>query len=533
MPQLLDDQRERAGRHAWADALEQARLRHGHITKQELARRCGISRAQLDKYASGAVTPPGKHLSAFAEALGFEFWEQLALLGWLTEEDAAQARRLRVETARLEIYRDLQSLLQMDQEVHDVTPAARLASVLIEDGWTVRHQTAWRGDRVPVAFADAIELTPPAHLSRILTDSPGDQPVPPKESQPEVDRAAQQGLTRGEEQLRAVVVELLGADRWNQHEAYWSERPRFAASRAAIQPPAPHPGLVVTVPRWLRRRYPGEQAATLRRVERESLTSMAFLGLPYSGATDLAAEAADLLHWGFAGVAMLARRQSPVLPEQDPGHQLQATVARMLASGEDHRAQYCTWAYNEPAALSGSVHLLKDSQTAVVHARLTDDSIDDFLAPFWGNEGAGSNRTKDHILSWRNTCDQAAAEYRRAHGNADWLTIDVELRQEHKGDENESVRQDYYELHLYPEVQRWLKDTYGVTEALSKEDQKLLDILGKGEAPGCTDGELAFRLDISLAATKVRVQNLLARLGLTNRASLYTYAVRRLKRAGL
>lgn len=457
MPRVLPDEHEERGKRKWSALVRDGLARSGK-TRQGVAEECRISRAQLDKYFNGEVTPPGKHLSAFAAALQVDVIDQLAALGWLNAEDATRHRRSRIQAQQLNVHRELQRLVDLDAEVNDVEPVTRLASPLVRQGWQVRQSLDVRGKEYPVQFAGILELAPPS-AERALSSN---DLVPVDLSSPLVDRDALEGLTLGERAKRQEVEQILGSARLHGQDAYWHERSRHVHGYRGLEA-AQYPGLVLAVPHHLRRRHPGDRSTFLAsRSTGRSIATLCFVGLPYCGAPDIAAFVSrEILDWGYAGVGMLTREQWGVGPQEDHELQLEANMAERLARGDDLRIQKTAWHYNFPQTLPDSVGLLADevSRAAVVHLRFTDESIDSFLAPYWGDN---RERSRSRMLQWRDACDTAEGQYRRQFGADEWLTLDVNLTEAFIGidPESEDRRMDYYLGDLGGQVEEWLSDIF-------------------------------------------------------------------------
>lgn len=524
MPRVLQDESEERGRASWAAKLNE-RLQSRGMSRQRLASAAGVSRAQLDKYADGAVTPPGKHLAKFAELLDYDFFEQLEELGWLAKDDVRVARGRRVVRRQLRIHDELQRLVRLDADVNDIGPAAQIAQPLLQDGWTIRHFRDWLGERRRISFADIIELSPPDRLLPILADTTTIEPTGPL---PAVARDATLGLTRAEHRLREIAVETIGADRFHTHECYWSSR---APGRSAFRgrTPAETAGLVLTVPWFLRRRYPGEDAAALTPRGQEGrssgISSLAMIGLPYSGGPDIAAIIADeILGWGYAGVAMLTRERWHASDSGALRDSREQETARQLARGDDPRVQNTVWFYNEPAALIGSVDEFATAtrRPAVIHLRFTDAALDDFLTPEWGGV---PGRERADLLGWRDACDAAQRLYTQRHPAEDWLTVDVDLNSDHVGVDGADRREDRYLVDLAEQVELWLATRFGARRPeVHPDEHRLLALLAAPGNAAYTDTDIAAALDITGPAAKLLLSNTMLRHGLTSREELYSFA---------
>jgi transcriptional regulator with XRE-family HTH domain len=521
VPKVLPDEREERGRASWAAQLNE-RLRVQGITRQRLAAEVGIGRAQLDKYADGTVTPPGKHLGRIATILDYDIFEQLERLGWLDQNDVRVARERRFARRRLRIHDELQRLVRLDSEINGVSPATHVLQPLMQDGWTVRHWRDWRGSRRRVSYLDIFELSPPSRLRPLLADTTVAAPDRPL---PVVDRIATRDLTRAEQRLREIAVEAIGQDRFHAHECYWSERERHRVTYRD-RSPAEIPGLVLAVPWLLRRRYPSDEAALLtHRGERmgSGLSSLAIIGLPYSGGPDVAALVADeVLGWGYAGVAMLTRERWHATGGE-LGEQREQQTARLLARGDDPRMETTVWFYNHPAALIGSVDQLASSirRSAVVHLRFSDAAIDEFLLPQWGGT---PGRERQDLMAWREVCDAAQRSYTRSYPE-DWLTIDVELSRDHVGFDGEDAREDLYLADIAGQVEAWLSARFDVRRPdVLAEEQPLLALLAAPESGTYSEAEMARALGITRPAAKLMLANVMIRHGLTTREDLYSFA---------
>jgi transcriptional regulator with XRE-family HTH domain len=526
MPRTTPDEVEKNGREEWARRLCELLADQGR-NRQWLAAEIGVSRAQLDKYADGRVTPPGKHLGAIADKLDFDVFEQLELLRWVSTHDARVARERRVEGRRQGIHQELQRLVRLDAELVGTRPAMSALDPLLRDGWVVRHWVDWRGRRRRISYFDILELTPPQRLRSLAADGdPGGLPAHESRSQlPAVDQAAYSGLTRGERRLREIAETVIGTDVFHGQECYWSERQRHVGEYRG-RPAAAHPGLVLVVPWFLRRRYPGDTALPL--VPRDDpkgtqFTSLAVLGLPYTGAPDVAGVLADeVLRWGCAGVAALTRERWHTYDR--PGRaRLEQETARAMARGTDPRAEFAVWFYNEPEALVDTVGLLAtaDRPAAVLHLRFSDNALRRFLLPEWG--GVPGREVED-LFAWRDACDAAERAYRDRWPD-DWKTVDVELTRALRGFDGEDARSDLYIVDLAAEAERWLGQRYEVRrEPVLDEERSLLDVLARSTENELTDPSVAASLGITAAALKYRIENVMNRHGLGTREDLYSFA---------
>ncbi|MBO0869784.1 MAG: helix-turn-helix transcriptional regulator [Micromonosporaceae bacterium] len=337
-PDRDPDRRPLSGREArrrWAAEVTQA-LTEQRLSINSAAKAIGISPGRLQAWLSQDVEPSPRVMADLARVIGRGHLHLLQLLDWLPADLADIPLRLEA-TARLnDAMADARRWLQAATQAAGLRGGSLIAGALLaaSDQWQATIRNTVRGDRYPARYETLVSLSPVAPAGG-SADTAGD---------------------------RARVEELI-ATVLNQTSARWLPHNQLTGQRWAVRR-----DLVLSVPSLCASRPAGLRPNLL------VPPSVAVIGVPRTGAPEVAALVADLLDWAYLDAGRLAEEQFG-LPRGAASELAQETIAGRLLTDPAGAFRQTVWSFTEPGPILHTIREIGGELPLVILLRAPDSLL--------------------------------------------------------------------------------------------------------------------------------------------------------------
>jgi transcriptional regulator with XRE-family HTH domain len=347
-----------AARRLWADEVRQALAERG-LSVHACARKVGISPGALQAWLSTEVEPSPRAMERLAHVLGRSHFRLVALLGWLPSELGDVSARLEATEKLKDALAEASRWVESATEVVGLSGGSVLGNAVLKasDGWEVLLRQSVRGVNHPTRFVTAVAF------SRV-----GE----PASAKPAPDRTA---ADRSEiEGLLGELVELVGAG--------WS--PRERAARWNVK----RPDLVMEVPVLLASKPRG------LRPNREVPANIVVVGIPMTGAPEVASLIATALDWSYTDLQTATRLSFGISANPDDEPAAETEVASRLVREARAGAKLTVWAWNSVQPILNTFSEIGPDRPLVIFLE-APDALVEFAEHHRGH--AGALRAQDMI----------------------------------------------------------------------------------------------------------------------------------------
>jgi transcriptional regulator with XRE-family HTH domain len=340
------DRRPPSGREArrrWAAEVTQA-LTEQRLSINSAAKAIGISPGRLQAWLSQDVEPSPRVMADLARVIGRGHLHLLQLLEWLPADLADIPLRLEA-TARLnDAMADARRWLQAATQAAGLRGGSLVAGALLaaSDEWQVTIRNTVRGHRYPARYETWVAVSP-------VTPSTGGS----AETAAGPAAASAGGSTSAD---RALVEKLIG-NVLHQTSAHWLPPNQVTGQRWTTRR-----DLVLSVPSLCASRPAG------LRPNMAVPPSVAVIGVPRTGAPEVAALLADVLDWAYLDAGRLAEEQFG-LPPGAASELAQETIAGRLLTDPAGAFRQTVWSFTEPGPILRTIREIDDDLPLVILLR--------------------------------------------------------------------------------------------------------------------------------------------------------------------
>jgi transcriptional regulator with XRE-family HTH domain len=332
----------RESRNRWANEVKQALSERG-MSVHAAARRAGISPGALQAWLEQDVEPAPRAMRELADVIGRSHLLLVSLLGWLPEELQDVPIQLEATFKLREALAEAGRWVEAATAGVSFSGGSLIANAVLEasNEWEVILRHSMRGERYQARYVTDVAFSRVGSPERHV---PSAVPLDTERDRAEVERLIPQAFRRT--------------------GAYW-RRPERTKGYT-----------------WIKRRDMVLSVPVLRSSKPRGLQpnlvvppSIAVVGLPYSGASDVGALLASSLDWGFTDLRASARERFGTAPDSQEEIVAQTETARLLLEELSLAAGRLVWAYDDVEPLVETLPRVGPELPLVVFIRTPDAVI--------------------------------------------------------------------------------------------------------------------------------------------------------------
>jgi transposase-like protein len=331
-----------ASRDRWKAEVRQALAEQG-LSVHAAARQAGISPGALQAWLSQDVEPAPRAMRELARVIGRNHLHLVSLLGWLPEELQDVPIQLEATFKLREALAEAGRWVEAATAGVSFSGGSLIANAVLgaSSDWEVILRHSIRGRHHQVRYVTDVAFSRVGHPDRHAAAPAGDMLS---------DRA----------EIQRLIPQAL-----RQTGAYW-RRPERTADYTWIK----RQDLVLSAPVLRANKPRGLQANLV--VPR----SIVVVGLPYTGAPDVAALLATSLDWGYTDLRASAQARFGTTPGSPDELAAQVEMARLLLEEVSVASGRLVWAYDDVEPMIQTLPHLGPDLPLVVFLRAPEDLVD-------------------------------------------------------------------------------------------------------------------------------------------------------------
>jgi transcriptional regulator with XRE-family HTH domain len=340
-----------AARRLWAGEVRQALAERG-LSVHACARKVGISPGALQAWLSTDVEPSPRAMERLAQVLGRSHFRLVALLGWLPSELGDVSTRFEATEKLKDALAEASRWVESATEVVGLSGGSVLGNAVLKasDEWEVTLRQSVRGVDHRARFVTAVAFSPVGE---------------PASKGPAADRTA-----RDRDQIEGLLGELIGLV-----GAEWSPRERTAKWDVK------RPDLVMEVPVLLASKPRG------LRPNRDVPANIVVVGIPMTGAPEVASLVATALDWSYTDLRTATRLSFGISADPADEPAAETEVASRLVGEAKGGAKLTVWAWNSVEPILNTFSEVGPDRPLVIFLE-APDALVEFAERHRGHSGA-------------------------------------------------------------------------------------------------------------------------------------------------